>query len=131
MDEQVEKSLIDMDKNDANEKDEPKITNMKEKIEAMKKRMEKLKGIKKTMDSEKRDDVSLTDPAARLMRTRNGMDVCFNGQISVDRKNHLIVDYDLTNDPTDYSLLVPLTESSKEFLGLIKWNPYEKGSISP
>ena len=29
-----------MDKNDANEKDEPKITNMKEKIEAMKKRME-------------------------------------------------------------------------------------------
>ena len=28
------------------------------------------------MDSEKRDEVSLTDPDARLMRTRNGMDVC-------------------------------------------------------
>ena len=30
-----------------------------EKIESMKERMEKLKGIKKTMDSEKRDEVSL------------------------------------------------------------------------
>ena len=55
MDEKVEKYLDDMDKNDANEKDEPEITNMKEKIESMKERMEKLKGIKKTMDSEKRD----------------------------------------------------------------------------
>jgi hypothetical protein len=48
-----------MDKNDANEKDEPEITNMKEKIEFMKERMEKLKGIKKTMDSEKRDEVEM------------------------------------------------------------------------
>ena len=76
MDEKVEKCLPDIDKNDANEKDEPKITNMKEKIEAMKKGMEKLKETKKTMDSKKRDEVSLTDPDEGLMRTRNGMDVC-------------------------------------------------------
>ena len=50
MDEKVRKYLNDMDKNDAKEKDEPEITNMKEKIEAMKERMEKLKEIKKTMD---------------------------------------------------------------------------------
>lgn len=117
MDEKVEKCLPDIDKNDANEKDEPKITNMKEKIEAMKKGMEKLKETKKTMDSKKRDEVSLTDPDEGLMRTRNGMDVCFNGQILVDQKNHLIVDYDLTNDPTVYASLVLLTESSKEFSG--------------
>ena len=41
--EKVGKYLNDTDKNNANEKDELKITNMKEKIEAMKKRMEKLK----------------------------------------------------------------------------------------
>lgn len=120
MDEKVGKYLNDMDKNDANEKDEPEITNMKEKIEAIKERMEKLKEIKKTMDSEKRDGVSLIDPEARLMKTRNGMDVCFNGQVSVDQENHLFVDYDLTSDPTDYASLVPLTESSKEFLGFDK-----------
>ena len=82
----------------------------------MKKKVKKLKGIKKTMDSEKMDEVSLTDPEARLMKTGDGLDVCFNGQVSVDQENHLIVDYDLTSDPTDYTSLVPLTESSKEFL---------------
>ena len=29
----------------------------------------------------------------------------------------MVLDYDLTSDPTDYASLVPLTESSKEFLG--------------
>ena len=33
------------------------------------------------------------------------------------RRIILIVDYDLTNDPTDYASLVPLTGSSREFLG--------------
>ncbi|MDA8054895.1 MAG: IS1182 family transposase [Thermoplasmatales archaeon] len=117
MDKKVEKYLKEMDENDAREKDEPKITNMKEKIDSMKKRTEKLRDIKKTMDSEKVDEISLTDPEARLMKTMHGIDVCFNGQISVDQKNHLIVDYDLTNDPTDYASLVPLTGSSREFLG--------------
>ena len=97
----------------------------------MKKKVKKLKGIKKTMDSEKMDEVSLTDPEARLMKTGDGLDVCFNGQVSVDQENHLIVDYDLTSDPTDYTSLVPLTESSRNSLGLIKWNPYLTGAISP
>ena len=131
MDKKVEKYLNDTDENDANEKDEPKITNMKEKIESMKKRVKKLKGIKKTMDSGKMDEVSLTDPEARLMKTSNGIDVCFNGQISVDQMNHLIVDYDLTNDPTDYASLVPLIESSKEFLGSSKMESLsDKGYFS-
>ncbi|MEM4089847.1 MAG: hypothetical protein QXQ46_03715 [Thermoplasmatales archaeon] len=116
MDKKVEKYLNDMDENDAREKDDPKITNMKEKIESMRKRIERMREIKKTMDSEMVDEISLTDPEARLMKTRHGIDVYFNGQISVDQRNHLIVDYDLTNDPTDYASLVPLTGSSKEFL---------------
>ena len=40
------------------------------------------------------------------MKTRTGIDVCYNAQISVDDKYHLIVDYDLDNDPTDCSSMV-------------------------
>ena len=90
MDEKVEKYLSDMDENDAKEKDEPEITNMKEKIESMKKRMEKLKGIKKTLDSEKSDEVSLTDPEARLMKTRNDIVKYFT---------HLWTKYEINYDP--------------------------------
>ena len=30
------------------------------------------------------NEISLTDPEARLMKTRTGIDVCYNAQISVD-----------------------------------------------
>ena len=116
LDEKIDQYLRDMDENDEKEKNEPKITNMKEKIESMKKRMEKLKEIKKTMDSEKKDEISLTDPEARQMKTRHGIDVCYNAQISVDDKNHLIADYDLIDDPNDSASLVPMSVNSKEFL---------------
>lgn len=86
------------------------------KIESMKKRTEKLRDIKKTIDSEKKDEISLTDPEARQMKTRHGIEVCYNAQISVDDKNHLIADYDLIDNPNDSASLVPTSVNSKEFL---------------
>ena len=116
LDEKIDRYLKEMDENDEKERDEPKITNMKEKIEAMKKRMEKLKEIKRVMDQEGQSEISLTDPESRQMKTRHGIDVCYNAQISVDDKHHLIVDYDLDNDPTDYASMVPMSERAKEIL---------------
>ncbi len=115
-DEKIEKYLREMDENDEKEKDEPKITNMKEKIEAMKKKTKKLREIRKTMKENNLEEIELTDPESRQMKTRHGIDICYNGQISVDDKNHLIVDYDLTDDPTDFASLVPMSERSKEIL---------------
>ncbi len=91
MDAKIEKYLREMDENDEKEKDEPKITNMKEKIASMRKRMEKLSDIKKKMDDDNLQEIEITDPEAGMMKTRHGIDVCYNGQISVDEKNHLIV----------------------------------------
>ncbi len=90
MDAKIEKYLREMDENDEKEKDEPKITNMKEKIASMRKRMEKLRDIKKKMDDDNLQEIEITF-RYRMMKTRHGIDVCYNGQISVDEKNHLIV----------------------------------------
>lgn len=114
MDRKSDQYLKDLDENDKNEEDEPKITNMKEKIETMRKRMEELKEIRKKMDEKGLNEISFTDPEARLMKTRTGTDVCFNAQISVDDKHHLIVDYDIINDPTDCSSMIPVAKKSKE-----------------
>ncbi len=116
MDEKVDSYLKEIEENDGKEEDEPKITNMKEKIETMKKRMDELKEIQKKMEQTDTNEISLTDPEARLMKTRTGIDVCYNAQISVDDKYHLIVDYDLDNDPTDCSSMVPMSEKSREIL---------------
>jgi TolA-binding protein len=103
------------------EKDDPKITNMKEKIDSMKKRIEKMREIKKTMDTEKVDEISLTDPEARLMKTRHGVDVCFNGQMSVDQKNHS--HSGLRSNQRSHGLCFPCT-ADREFKGIpwIRWN---------
>ena len=42
------------------------------------------------MDSSGTNEISLTDPDARLMKTRHGLDVCYNGHIAVESENHLI-----------------------------------------
>ncbi len=78
--------------------------------------MYELKEIQKKMEQTDTKEISLTDPEARLMKTRTGIDVCYNAQISVDDKHHLIVDYDLDNDPTDCSSMVPMSEKSREIL---------------
>ena len=75
MDEKVNRYLKEMDENDRNEEDESKITNMNEKIETMKKRMDELKEIQKKMKEKDLDEISLTDPDARLMKTRTGTDI--------------------------------------------------------
>lgn len=62
------------------------------------------------------DEISLTDPEARQMYTRHGVDICYNGHIAVEADNHLITDYALDNNTNDYASLMPLAVASKEFL---------------
>ncbi|MHB1440801.1 MAG: IS1182 family transposase [Cuniculiplasma sp.] len=116
MEEKADKYLKEMDENDSKEKDKPEIVNMKEKIETLKKRTEELKEIQKRMDEKELKEISLTDPESKLMKTRRGMDVCYDAQISVDDKHHLIVEYEVHNDPTDCSSMVPMSEKSREML---------------
>ena len=115
MEEKADKYLKEMDENDSKE-DEPEIVNMKEKIETLKKRTEELKEIQKRMDEKELKEISLTDPESKLMKTRTGIDVCYNAQISVDDKHHLIVEYEVHNDPTDCASMVPMSEKSMKML---------------
>lgn len=49
--------------------------------------------------------ISLTDADARLMKNKNGFAVAYNVQTAVDSETHMILDYQLTNQPTDHGLL--------------------------
>ena len=65
--------------------------------------------------------ISLTDPDSRTMRTGSGgKDVCYNFQIAVDEKHKLIVDYEVSNDPVDHNLLAQMATKAKDTLGAEK-----------
>jgi len=51
---------------------------------------------------------NFTDPESRIMKTSQGFDQCYNGQIAVDEATQLIVATGLTNCAADQGQLVPV-----------------------
>ncbi|HKM60270.1 MAG TPA: IS5/IS1182 family transposase, partial [Candidatus Bathyarchaeia archaeon] len=64
------------------------------------------------------NEVSLTDPESRLMKNRGKIEPCYNSHVAVDDKNHLIVDYNVTNAPADNCQLSSIAKGAKEMLGV-------------
>jgi hypothetical protein len=60
--------------------------------------------------------VSLIDPDFRLMKNRGRIEPCYNDQVAVDDKNHLIVDYNVTNAPADNCQLSIVAKDSQFIL---------------
>jgi transposase len=71
--------------------------------------------LEKLRDSEE-TQVSLTDPESRSMKTKQGIDVCYNVQIAVDNKYKLIVEHEVTNEVTDQEQLATLAKRAKDTL---------------
>jgi len=59
---------------------------------------------------------SLTDPDARRMFDNGSTEVCYNAQIAVDSKHHLIATYDVTNGGNDVGMLSSMASIAAEVL---------------
>ena len=63
------------------------------------------------MDESGSDEISTVDPDARMMATnRGGVDTAYNVQSTVDAKNHLIIDFDVTKSSADQGQLDNMTK---------------------
>ncbi len=116
IDERIEKYLREMNQNDAIEDDIDR-KKIRWAIEKLREKKETLKEAEVKMDSSGMDEISLTDPDARQMKTRHVLDVCYNCHIAVEAENHLITNYTLDNDINDCASLLPLARGSKELMG--------------
>jgi transposase len=70
------------------------------------------------MEASDASQVTLTDPDSRLMKVKQGTAVCYNAQIAVDAKHHLIVAEAVTNDVTDVHQLAPMAQAAQAALGV-------------
>lgn len=57
------------------------------------------------MEESGQSQMSLTDTAARLMKSKNGFTVAYNPKTAVDSNTHLIRGFQMTNQVTDHGLL--------------------------
>jgi transposase len=60
---------------------------------------------------------NFTDPESRIMKTSQGFDQCYNGQIAVDEGSQMIVATKLTNQAADNDELLPLLDKVQSDMG--------------
>jgi hypothetical protein len=94
-----------------------KVDGLREKISKLEERRQEYVRAQDRMKETGQKEVSLTDPDSRLMKIDSQkLDVCYNAESAVDSKNHLVVDYDVTNDPNDRNQLSTMAQKAKETL---------------
>ena len=89
-----------------------------DKLAALLEKKQKCEDILGRMDKTGQKEVALTDPDCRQMMNHGRVESCYNMQAAVDSKNHLIVNYLVTNEASDLNQLSGVAISAKETLGV-------------
>jgi len=80
--------------------------------------MEQLKQLEVQMLASPDQQLSLTDPDARSMKSRDGGIVGYNVQIAVDAQHHLIVAHEVITEGVDRDQLSRVAEQAREATGI-------------
>ena len=120
IDQTVSRYMTELEASDKKEdKDEAERTDfIEEKVKKLMKRTEEYTELLKVLKESNRKEASLTDSDCRLMKNGGKLEPCYNAHAAVDDKNHLIVDYDVTNVAPDNNQLFPVAKSAMETLGV-------------
>lgn len=95
-----------------------KTIRIKDRINALKAEMTRLKTLEIEVLESPDKQVSLTDPDARSMKSRGSGIVGYNVQTAVDVKHHLIINHLVTNEGSDRNQLSDIAKQTKEVLGV-------------
>lgn len=119
IEEQINTYMRELEDNDNNEQEDSKLTaeEIKSKIAELKSRKAVYEDYREKLKEEGVNEISKSDPDSRQMKVNNnGMDVCYNVQAAVDSKNKLVVEVDVTNNPSDQNQLSNMAIKAKEDL---------------
>jgi len=112
----IEHYLQQLAEADRQEPDEDKTRSLEDKIASLKKEMSRLKKVETRMHKAPGQQISLTDPDARSMKSRGTGVVGYNVQTAVDTKHHMIVAHEVTNQGSDRRQLANMAKQAKSIL---------------
>src|SRR5204862_2737834 len=123
IEEKIDGYLDELAAADASEPDPdepgPSAAELREKIETLQERKAKYRALHEGLKESGAKQVSLSDADARSMVMHHGStEVGYNVQTVVDEKHQLIVEHEVTNDPTDHAHLAEMALRAKETLGV-------------
>jgi transposase len=119
VDEHVSKYLAEIEEEDHREEQacSQHVEMLQGKVQKLMKRKEEYADLLNKLKESNQSEISMVDPDCRLMKNRGRIEPCYNGQVAVDDKNHLIVDYYVTNAPNDNCQLSIIAKGAKDMLG--------------
>ncbi len=120
IDEKIDKYMQELDEGDIHESGDrkPNATEIKQRIQELKARKEKYEGYKEELTQTGENEISTTDPDARLMcNNNNNVDVSYNVQTTVDAKHKMIADFKVTQKPNDLGELDNMAVRAKRLFG--------------
>lgn len=122
LDAKVKDYLDLLDEADRQEADvkAPTAEELKEKIQRLRARKLSYEQMKQQLKESGESQISLTDPDSRWMKVSQGTDICYNVQTVVDSRHKLIVEHEVTNDPTDQAQLSKMALRAKQTLEVEK-----------
>jgi len=115
----IEEYIQEMESADAEENDcegEKSKEEISQIIQELSKHKERYQGYAQELEQNGEKQKSLTDADSRLMQTNGKMDVCYNVQTSVDAKNKLIAEFEISNQGNDKNFITPLAKKTKAIL---------------
>ncbi len=112
----IEHYLQQLAEADRQEPDEDKTRSLEDKVASLKKEMSRLKKVEARMLKAPGQQISLTDPDARSMKSRGAGVVGYNVQTAVDTKHHMIVAHEVTNQGSDRRQLANMAKQAKSVL---------------
>jgi transposase len=123
MDEKISGYLSSLDQADEADPDPdgptPSAAELREKIKTLEERKARYQTLHEGLKESGAKQVSLTDKDARSMVMHHGStEVGYNVQTVVDEKHQLIVEHEVTNDPTDHAHLAEMALRAKATLGV-------------
>jgi len=120
LDEKIEGYLEELDDHDQIESPDrkPDAKEIEERIQQLRDRREKYESYQMKLKQSGENEISTTDPDARLMANHNNnVEVSYNVQTTVDAKYKLIADFKVTCKPNDLGQLAPMALRAKKLFG--------------
>jgi transposase len=118
VDESIERYLEQLARADQQEPAEDRTQSLEDKIAALRKEMARLKKLEARMLEAPGQQISLTDPDARSMKSRGSGVVGYNVQTAVDTQHHMIVAHEVTNQGSDRRQLANMAKQAKTALAV-------------
>jgi transposase len=94
----------------------PSGADVQKRLASLQERQADYQRLLRELDEVGAEQVSLTDPDSRRMKSGQGTAVSYNVQTAVEAKHKLIVAHDVTNAGTDRHQLSPMVQAAQEVL---------------